>query len=165
MDWTIAGRKIQLEFVGVFPLRDALRPKALVIHPPMSQQDVLAFMAHADIGYLPYWLDPAKAFVARTSFPGKLTAYSAAGLAIFNNGPDCSSVTEFLVRYPYGVACNSLKSEAILNKLDTLIQAIGTQHMELARVAAMEQELSDAAMMRGFRALVGASPTAPGDVV
>jgi len=158
-NWMVAGRKIQLEFVGHFPMREAKRPKELVIHPAMPLDEVLAFMARADIGYLPYWLDPARAFAARTSFPGKMTAYSASGLAIFHHGPEFSSVSDFLARYPYGVVCNSFATEAILNRLDALIQNIGTEPMRSARDAAMAQELSDAAMLRGVRQLLGAPAT------
>jgi hypothetical protein len=155
VNWQIAGRDIQLEFVGTFPLKDAVRPPALVVHPPMSQQDTLSFMATADIGYLPYWMDPAKEFVARTSFPGKMTAYSASGLAIFHHGPATSSVTRFLLRYQYGVACASLQTADITDQLEALIEAMGDPGFHEVRATAMDQELSHAAMMRGFRALVG----------
>ena len=106
-NWMVAGRKIQLEFVGHFPMREAKRPKELVIHPAMPLDEVLAFMA----------------------------------------------------RYPYGVVCNSFATEAILNRLDALIQNIGTEPMRSARDAAMAQELSDAAMLRGVRQLLGAPAT------
>lgn len=158
VNWRVGGRNIQLEFVGVFPLKGALRPRALVLHSPMPQADTVSFMATADIGYLPYWLDPAKEFVAQTSFPGKMTAYSAAGLAIFHHGPASSSVTRFLSRYPYGIACDSLQTPKILERLETLVLTMNDQDVHQARSKAMKHELSDAAMMRGFRALVGPNP-------
>ena len=118
-------------------------------------------MAKADIGYLPYWLDPTKAFVARTSFPAKMTAYSAAGLAIFHHGPEDSNVTGFLERYPYGVACNSLNVSPILKQLETLAKATGCSSLNEARTAAMEKELSNTAMMRGFWDLISDSQATP----
>lgn len=154
VNWRVAGRDIQLEFVGVFPLKGALRPKALVLYPPMSQADTLSLIATAHIGYLPYWMDPAKEFIARTSFPGKMTAYSAAGLAIFHHGPASSSVTTFLSRHIYGVACDSLQKPMILGQLEVLVSTMDDPKLHQARVAAMDQELSDASMMRGFRALM-----------
>lgn len=162
-NWVVAGRRIQLEFIGLFPLKGALRPAAMVHHPQMSQHDAMMHMSYADIGYLPYWLDPAKRLVARTSFPGKLTAYSAAGLAVFHHGPRWSSVSRFLSQYSFGVACDSLDPGSILDKLDQLITRMSSDEIREARSAAMEKELSDKVMVRGFRALIGSLPSKPGD--
>lgn len=154
LNWNVKNREIQLEFIGLFPLKGVRKPVNLKIHPPMSQKDVLEFISHADIGYLPYWLKKEKIFIAKSSFPGKMTAYSAAGLAIFHHGPDSSSVTDFLNKYNYGVACNSLQSEIIVERLKLLISCMNSNSMKTARRIAMDNELSDAVMLRQFRTLV-----------
>ena len=158
-DWHIAGRDVELVFIGHFPIKGAKRPKHMIHHPPMPQPAALDLMAEMDIGYLPYWLDPRKEFVARTSFPGKLTAYSAAGLAIFHHGPETSSVTRFLDQYPYGVACDSLAPKTVLDRLEKLVTALASETTNNARHRAMESELSDTAMHKAFLALMSDHPT------
>lgn len=55
-------------------LKGTLRPRVLVLDPPMSQEDSLSFMATADNSYLTHWMDPARKLIARTSLVWKLTA-------------------------------------------------------------------------------------------
>lgn len=154
VNWMVANRSIELEFIGDFPLKGATYPAQMVLHPSVENKYALEIMAKADIGYLPYWLDKKREHVAITSFPGKMTAYSAAGLAIFHHGPTKSSVTEFLTKYPYGVACDSLNASLIIKKLEDLILILNEPNIRDARELAMHKELSDVAMMVGFNTLI-----------
>ncbi|WP_146115866.1 glycosyltransferase family 4 protein [Malikia granosa] len=159
-NWKISGHDINIIFAGRFPLKGAARPSRLKLYSPMPQNEAIMLMSQMDIGYLPYWLHPDKEFVARTSFPGKMTAYSAAGLSIFHHGPRSSSVTGFLEKYPYGIACDSLDPKIILKQLEQLIKNTASEEHIQVRSQAIQEALSDDAMINAFRQLTALSPTA-----
>jgi hypothetical protein len=153
-DWSLAGRPVELFFLGRFPRQGAARPARMKHIPPISQPEALQFLTAMDIGYLPYWIDTKHETVAKTSFPGKMTAYAAAGLDIFHHGPAYSTVTQFLSDFPFGLSCNSLEPEAILNELERLVNLVDSEKLNRARSQAMEQRLSDVAMGKSFQRLL-----------
>ena len=150
-EWRLCNRTVRLVFIGNFPLAGASRPKQMEIYPPVSHSEALQLMSKLDIGYLPYWIDPLHETVARTSFPGKLTAYASAGLDIFHHGPNYSSVTKFLQKFPFGISCNSLDPNVIRKHLEKLSILTGSNFFHEARKQSMTEELSDAAMIKAFR--------------
>lgn len=152
--WKIDGRVVRLFFIGDFPLAGAVRPKQMEHILPVPHAMAIQLMGEMDIGYLPYWFALEHKVVTSTSFPGKMTAYAAAGLAIFHHGPSYSTVTQFLERYPFGLSCHSLDPAAILKKIEQLFHVARTPDFEEARANAMRRELSDKAMIDASRRLL-----------
>lgn len=153
--WRAGGRDVELHFMGRFPLSGARRPERVQLlgHRPFAE--AMAIMAGMDIGYLPYWFDPAHEVPARTSFPGKMSAYAAAGLTVFHHAPDYTEATAFLGQYPFGVACPSLEPDVVLSSLDEAIRLSADEASRLAREQAVARELSrDAMAERARRFLV-----------
>jgi len=157
-DWQVAGRPVLLHFMGRFPLSDARKPKQLVLLGEKPFDEALKVMASMDIGYLPYWFDKRHEIVARTSFPGKLSAYAAAGLAVFHHAPPYTEATGFLRNYPFGLACPSLGSDDIVQALTQLVELAGTDKCCQARQAAVRDELSREAAAARFRRFLARSP-------
>lgn len=147
----IAGRPVELYFVGRFPRWGAVRPLRMVHIPPVSQSEALDILVNMDIGYLPYWIDSKHEVVTRTSFPGKMTAYAATGLDVFHHGPAYSTVTQFLSKFPFGVSCDSLKPYDILEKLECLVRRLDSEAFNEARNQAMDKRLSHKAMGASFQ--------------
>jgi len=87
----------------------------------LEQDEVVAALASAHVGYVPYWLDVQYAAATRYSFPSKLTPMAAAALPIFFHGPADSSVANFLRRNGMGIACASPEPEVILSDLRALV--------------------------------------------
>lgn len=156
-DWQIAGRPVLLHFMGRFPLSDARKPKQLVLLGEKPFAEALRIMSSMDIGYLPYWFDERHKLAARTSFPGKLSAYAAAGLAVFHHAPPYTEATEFLKQYPFGLACPSLQADDITRALTRLVELAGTDECRTARQAAVRDELSREAMAARFRHFLASS--------
>lgn len=153
-NWICGGRPIELTFIGAFPLIGAKKPQAMRHIPHVPNSMVLDLMQEHHIGYLPYWFDPKFEVVARTSFPGKMTSYAAAGLMIFHHAPAYSSVKKFIDRYPFGVCCSSCEFEVVHADLKRLISMLETSSAIDAREDAMREELSNLAMDRAFEDLL-----------
>jgi len=150
-DWRIGGRPVLLHFMGRFPLSGANKPGEVVFLGEKPFDEALRIMAAMDIGYLPYWFDRSHELVARTSFPGKLSAYAATGLAVFHHAPSYTEATAFLAHYPFGLACPSLKAGEIIHALGRLVTLAATKECRAARQAALRDELSREAMASRFR--------------
>lgn len=153
-DWKLAERDVRLIFIGNFPLTGATRPDRLECLPAVPHARALELMAEMDVGYLPYWFDEGHESVVRSSFPGKMTAYAAAGLAIFHHGPRYSTVTSFLEKYQIGIACGSLDASQILGALEELAKMLYTEKVMESRVTAMRDALSSDAMYAAFQSLL-----------
>lgn len=115
-------------------------------------------MASMDIGYLPYWFDKRHEIVARTSFPGKLSAYAAAGLAVFHHAPSYTEATGFLRNFPFGLSCDSLEAGAVMDALTRLVALLNTDACRRVRQAAVCDELSQQAMASRFQRFLAGLP-------
>lgn len=153
--WELCGRKIEITFIGKFPRFGAHTSANVRNLGVMSMSETLEEAARADAAYLPYWFDARWERVSRTSFPGKLSAYAAAGVPVFFHAPRYSSGTEFLARYPFGTQCASRDSGAIRKALEFLITdpSMG-QAAENARARAIYEELGGDVMRRRFMELI-----------
>lgn len=154
VDWKLENRYVELTFIGKFPVGGAVRPDRVTYHPQVGNSAALEIMASMDIGYIPYWFDSAHADVVSTSFPGKVTAYAAAGLVIFHHAPEYSSVRSFLSRFPFGVVCSSYDPKVICKELLLLFLSIDKDETHQARESAMRECLSESAMIDAFRRLL-----------
>lgn len=156
--WQVAGRPVLLYFIGRFPLTGVQKPEPLILLGERPFDEALRIMSTMDIGYLPYWFDQRHEFVARTSFPGKLSAYAAAGLAVFHHAPPYTEATGFLGDYPFGLACPSLQSNDIVPALARLLELTGAGEGRAARVTAVREELSREAMAARFQRFLARRP-------
>ena len=157
-NWQVAGRPVVLHFMGRFPLSDARKPAQVVMLGEKPFGEALRIMSSMDIGYLPYWFDKSHETVARTSFPGKLSAYAAAGLAVFHHAPSYTEATAFLQEYEFGLACPSLKPDDVIGTLNRLVELAAMEECRAARMKAVHNELSREAMAGRFRRFLGISP-------
>lgn len=160
-NWQLAGRPVLLHFMGRFPLSGARKPEQVVFLGEKPFDEALQIMSAMDIGYLPYWFDEKHKLVAQTSFPGKLSAYTAAGLAVFHHAPPYTEATTFLERYPFGLACPSLEADDIMHILARLADLAATDECCTARVTAVQEELARAVMAPRFRRFLAATSAKP----
>lgn len=149
-EWRVDGADVELSFIGRVPLRGVKCPAHIRRIPFCSNEQTLRILDEMDIGYLPYWFDSAHELVARTSFPGKLTSYAAANLAIFHHAPQYSSVYPFLIKYPFGLTCSSLDPNKIADDLRLLVQRMDGKTFREARREAMTTELAKSLMKERF---------------
>jgi glycosyltransferase involved in cell wall biosynthesis len=149
--WRVSGRPVRLYFMGEFPITGAHRPAEVTLLGHLSFHHALETMADMDIGYLPYWFAKDYELLARTSFPGKMSAYAAAGLAVFHHAPAYTEATTFLERHRFGVACAALDPEGIRRSLEQLVTFMNTQECAEARNEAFQMELSSKAMADRLR--------------
>jgi hypothetical protein len=150
-NWQINGKRIRLYFIGTFPRRGTNRPPEMEWLGQLSFNETLTTLSTMDIGYLPYWFAKNHELVARTSFPGKMSAYAAAGLAVFHHAPHYTEGTGFLSAYPFGVACASLDSKTVLASLEGLIGVMETTEFQAALREAWKNELSSRVMASRFQ--------------
>ncbi len=152
--WQIGRRKVKLYFIGHFPAHEAIRSPKVRYLGQMPFADTMKTLSHMHIGYLPYWFAPENELVARTSFPGKLSAYAAAGLAVFHHAPPYTEVADFLTEYPFGVTCSFLERNRIHEALSDLVEACNDPALDVARRLAVTEELSASAMAARFENLL-----------
>lgn len=152
--WVVGGRNIKLYFIGRFPLGGASRPSHITVLGEKSFHDTLEIMSKMDIGYLPYWLSKEHEIAARTSFPGKVSAYAAAGLAIFHHGPRYAELASFLDTFPFGVTCSSLDFDDIIKSVEKLTDLASGDDCVEARRLAFNMELSRKSMYGRFKSFV-----------
>lgn len=148
--WMIGRRKVEMYFIGHFPAHGATQSSKVRQLGSMSFADTMKTLSQMHIGYLPYWFAPKNELVARTSFPGKLSAYAAAGLAVFHHAPPYTEVADFLTEYPFGITCSSLDPNRIHEALSDLVEACNDPALDLARRLAVTEELSATAMAPRF---------------
>lgn len=120
----------------------------------------MSILSTMDIGYLPYWFDKEHEIVAATSFPGKMSAYAAAGLAVFHHAPSYTEPTAFLEQYPFGCSCASLDAREIEAALASLVELAATEGCHHARAEALEDELSKTAVATRFDRFIGCTAAA-----
>lgn len=149
--WTVGGRSVEVHFMGRFPATGANRHPRVTMLGEKSFAEALRVLSTMDIGYLPYWFDKQHEAVASTSFPGKMSAYAAAGLAVFHHAPPYTEATSFLRQYPFGVCCASLDTHDVVSALLRLVQLSGSVECHMARQEAIRDELSRDAMAARFR--------------
>lgn len=157
VDWRIDGRHISLSFIGTPPKRGIRRSSTVNYMGRMDFNQTLATVRTCSVAYLPYWFGSRHAVAARTSFPGKLSAYAACGIPVLFHGPEDSSVTPFLQRFPFGMCCHSLAASDIIKTISLIISDQEfQQNAAEAQRAAFFSELSLTAMKERFLTLLGA---------
>ena len=156
--WRLEGREVTIKLLGgSFDLR-AQGKMHIEYLGWRSLDETLNELSRVDITYLPYWFDDAHRQTVRLCFPNKLSTYVAAGRPVLYHGPENSSPTRFLQRFPVGLCCHSLdKSEiiAILRRfvVDREFYASAAQQTQTA----VDEELNLTVFRRRFAAFIGIS--------
>ena len=157
VNWRLGERAVRVRVLsGAFDAR-ASGPVRFEFLGWRSTDDTLALLAATDLCYLPYWFAPRYDEVVRMSFPSKLSSYVAAGAPVFYHGPERSSPTAFLRRFPVGTCCHSLEPAEIARQLEAC--ASDPEFRQRAVAAgrrALEEELGLHVFHRRLAELVGA---------
>lgn len=152
----IEGRRVTIRFVGRFPRTFARMAPFVELAGQHSQAETLKILSDVDVAYLPYWFDPKRSYIVKTSFPNKLSAYLAAGIPVLYHGPEDSSPARFFKDYPVGLCCHSMRAVDILETLTRLaIDAELHNTASVARRAALENVLGLEVMLKQFAVLLG----------
>ena len=146
INWVIDGKRISVFFLGRFPQMGATLSPNVILLGEKSFDEALDVMAEMHIGYLPYWFAEGYKLAASTAFPGKLSAYTATGLAIFHHAPSYAEVSSFLDTYPFGVNCASLSKNRIVVDFKVLIDLMKNEKWKRFQNEAFNCELSKKAM-------------------
>lgn len=155
----VGGREVSIKFIGRFPRFGARLTKQVRCLGTLPFAATLNEVSAMDAAYLPYWFGGKHSIASRTSFPGKLSAYAAAGVPVFYHAPEDASATAFLREYPFGVCCRSLRSEVIVSDIGRLIaDADFLTHAPQARASAMAEELGREVMLARFCQLIDGNP-------
>lgn len=150
VNFNVGGRRVELNFMGRFPVTGARRSPGVNYLGERTFQQAMSIMSDMDAGYLPYWFDPRHELVARTSFPSKLSAYAAAGLAVFHHAPAYTEVTTLLRELPFGVSCPSLEEGVVIDHLNTLMELQATDICNQAISVLLNKEISIETMLHNF---------------
>jgi glycosyltransferase involved in cell wall biosynthesis len=157
----IAGKDIRVTFIGRMPRMGVVSSGYVDNLGSMSFKSALSALKKTDIAYLPYWFDRRHSMTVRTSFPGKISTYAACGIPVLYHGPLKSSVTQFLLKYRFGVCCHALDESEILVAIASLLEDVEfRKQASAARDQALVDELGRDAMLRRFCELVECNPLA-----
>ena len=156
--WRLQGRDVQLRVLGP-SLRIYSSAQADVEFLGWrSTDETIRLLADCDLGYLPYWFDPAFCESVRLCFPTKLSAYLASGLVVFYHGPKDASPPRFFERYPAAVCCHSLDPMEIRESLESgLSDPASMRRRQEAGQHALDEELNLNVFFRRFAQLAGCS--------
>ena len=117
LQWRVAGRETIVRVLAAsFDVRvpGPARIEFLGWH---STTDAVKILTGCDVCYVPYWFDDAFRPGVELSFPNKVSLYLAAGRPILFHGPEHSTPTRFLERWPVGIPCHSLDPRPIADAL------------------------------------------------
>jgi hypothetical protein len=118
--WRIGGRDVIVRMLAANLDVRATGPARIEFLGWHATTDAVSILSECDVCYVPYWFDEACRPGVELSFPNKVSLYLAAGRPIFFHGPEQSTPARFLARWPVGVACHSLESGVILDRLRTV---------------------------------------------
>ena len=115
--WRVGGRDVIVRVLAASLETRVTGPARIEFLGWHSTVDAVSILSECDVCYVPYWFDAACRPGVELSFPNKVSLYLAAGRPIFFHGPERSTPTRFLARWPVGVACHSLDPNDILDRL------------------------------------------------
>ena len=113
LQWRVAGRETIVRVLAAsFDVR-VTGPARIEFLGWHSTTGAVKILSGCDVCYVPYWFDEAFRPGVELSFPNKMSLYLAAGRPVVFHGPERSTPTRFLERWPVGVACHSLDPRTI----------------------------------------------------
>ncbi len=157
--WQLAGRPVVARFLGIKspPEFSCAGSRAQLEYLGFrSLKETVSVLSEAHVGYLPYWFDPDFSPAVRMCFPDKLSTYISAGCLVFYHGPEDSTPTRFLERYPVGLSCHSHSAAEIIATLRRLAtDDTIAQRAQAARQAALTCELNRQVFRRRVAFVLG----------
>lgn len=156
VNWELEGRKVKIR-VLTSQFKSAVHYKVNIEFLGWRTfSDTVQLLAQTDIVYLPYWFSKDHDSSARLCFPNKLTTYLAAGRPVFYHGPEYTSPSQFLKRYPFGLACYTLDPEDIIETLRLfIVDKAGYAAAVREGQKALCEELHLSVFRRRFASLIG----------
>lgn len=129
VNWHIAGKDIFLRVLTKDLAMSVAGRANIEFYGWRSVQESIQLLSDVDINYIPYWFDEAYRVATRLCFPTKLSTYLATGRPILFHGPEGSSPTRFLQKYPAGISCHSLKNLAIIETIVKVMESESSYKM------------------------------------
>ena len=156
LQWRVAGREtIVRVLASSFDVR-VTRPARIEFLGWHSTSDAVTILSGCDVCYVPYWFDEAFRPGVELSFPNKVSLYLAAGRPILFHGPEHSTPTRFLERWPVGVPCHSLDPQEIADALTIAASDAGFHARAAASIPqVLRAELGHHVFRRRFAEFVG----------
>jgi hypothetical protein len=143
LGWSVGGRPVVLRVIGEVAPEMGPLPDQVTVTGWLPYAESLARLGDADLGYCPYWFDPAYRRIVSTSFPSKLISYLSCGVPVLYHGPREGTPAAFLARYPAGFSVHSLDASAMAAAIDEFGRGPGrAEAAGEAAAAAVGGELS-----------------------
>jgi glycosyltransferase involved in cell wall biosynthesis len=161
VQWRVAGRSTVVRVLAAsFDVR-VTGPARIEFLGWHSTADAVKILSACDVCYVPYWFDDAFRPGVELSFPNKVSLYLAAGRPILFHGPERSTPTRFLERWPVGVACHSLDPRAIADALTVAASDAGFHARAATAIPpVLRAELALHVFRRRFAEFVGVDESA-----
>ncbi|MEK6766549.1 MAG: hypothetical protein AABY49_10050 [Planctomycetota bacterium] len=120
-DWQLNGRNVIFLVMGA-NFHFKLRKKANIQYLGWrSTSETARVLAGCDVNYLPLPFEHSSYYLARYSFPTKLSTYAATGRPVFIHAPEYSSLHNFHKKHPIGIYCKSLEPSEVIAGLEKLV--------------------------------------------
>ncbi|GHT01678.1 hypothetical protein AGMMS50276_30200 [Synergistales bacterium] len=149
--WQYADKDIVLRLYGrYFNLGKFSTPVNIEWRGWLSQDELLAELANADLLYCPYIFDTTYADVSRLSFPSKLSTYMKTGTPVLFHGPDYSSPLTLLKRYNAAYMCDTLDIDALSQVISDIIKDPNRDTVAVRGYEAFEENLTLDIMRKNF---------------
>ena len=149
------GFNIRMRFIGRFPRFGARKGPFIDFTGVLSLPDTVTALSQTDVAYVPYWFERKRSYMARTAFPSKISAYTAAGIPILYHGPTDSSPRYFIDKYPVGLCCHSLDINDIKGILRLLLFDYDVREKAgVAQQRALKEILGLESMLQRFATLL-----------
>ena len=121
INWRLGDKPIELRLMGLrFDLwsRVSRRIECLGWR---SVPETVRLLSECQINYLPQPFEADWAPFTRLSFPSKLTTYLGAGAPLLLHTPPEGSLHRFFSEYPFGVRCDTLEPDKLVEALHSLV--------------------------------------------
>jgi glycosyltransferase involved in cell wall biosynthesis len=117
-------------------------PKSVAIHPAVQPREASRIQCESDILLLPLAFHTRYPELIRTSSPGKLGEYLAAGRPILVHAPRDSFLAQFTTRHGCGSLCDVCDTEKIAANLERLVRDSDLRARLIQRAIAASAEFS-----------------------
>jgi len=115
--WMLHDRPVRLRWLGAGGIVKATGPRSIEFLGWRPLAEALEFASDCDLGYVPYWFDPARSLETECCFPSKMISYLGVGLPPFFHGPGSAGPALFLRKFDAGYVCTEQTPEAVLRHL------------------------------------------------
>jgi glycosyltransferase involved in cell wall biosynthesis len=156
VNWTVADRRVRIRVMGPDLVLYRQRKINIEFLGWRPMREALDLLAETDLAYLPYFFDERFRLTVKLCFPTKLTAYLASGLPVLFHGPEDSAPVRFFGRYPIGICCHTLESQGIVQCLRRFVEdPVFYSQAVQAGTRALDEELDLRIFLERFAAMIG----------